>query len=307
MQRAVEAKDKEPELDSPSPRTRRPLSPPTVEQVRVNLTSRIGDVSQSAEEPDSRQLLIRMMGDLMESNRQNREETRAMRAEMESMKKASVLPLTMGVTTPMSLHSRFRTSATPFGSQFDAAVDGGVRRPLFVPPPAVRAPPPSTVPEESETSMPTSTGTTTAPGPSFKDPPPPKVNPPKNFSGRLAERDGAETWLGLAMNWLTIAGKNQPESVRVLMFATLLESEAHTWFQTMQQVAAGDNAELTVRELASLFPIKYVGGTTYMMRQQELTSLVYGKGKCVDVVSTQTVRGRNPRTQHDRLTARKRC
>jgi hypothetical protein len=245
----------------------------------VTLASTVGDVNQSTEGPDSRDL-FRMMGELIESNRQTREETRALNERVELMQKAGVFPLTMGVTTPVSLlsPSRYRTSATPFGSQF-SALDGGVRRPLFVPPPVVKAPPPSTVAEE----------TGHGPGPTtIRDPPPPKVNPPKSFSGKLAERNAAETWLGLAMNWLTIAGKNQPESIRVLMFGMVLESEAHTWFQTMQQAAVLENKELTVQLLCDLFLAKFVGGTAYMVRQQELTSLTYGKGKCVDAVSTQT-------------------
>jgi hypothetical protein len=54
------------------------------------------------------------------------------------------------------------------------------------------------------------------------------------------------------------------------------------------QEAEREGIQLTVQDVRKEFLLKYVGGTTYMMRQQQLSSLVYGKGKCLDVISTQT-------------------
>ena len=152
-----------------------------------------------------------------------------------------------------------------------------MRRSLFVQPAVVAAPPPSNVPTATSTSS-----------SEVRRPPPPKVNQPKLFLGKLEERDGAEMWLSEAMNWLKIAGASQPEDMRVLMFGTLLSGEAHLWYTMVCTTAEQAGVQLTVQDLSSEFLLKYEGGTTHMMRQQQLTSLVYGKGKCVDVVSTQT-------------------
>jgi hypothetical protein len=46
--------------------------------------------------------------------------------------------------------------------------------------------------------------------------------------------------------------------------------------------------KLTVQDLSDEFLLRFAGGTTHMHRQQQLSSLVYGKGKCLDVISTQT-------------------
>jgi hypothetical protein len=263
--------------DSPSDRSP-PPSLSSLPQARVTLADARETVVHS---PDGdMRALHQMVRELVELNKSKVEENHELMEVISQMRKASVPQPTMGITTPASLHSRLRTSATPFGSRFDG---GGVRRPLFVRPPVVMAPPPSMAPVD--TSLPSSG--TSAPV-IVKDPPPPKVNPPKPFKGTLAERDGAENWLGLAMNWLSIAGKGQPEDMRVLMFGTILESDAHTWFGMHRQSAALEGIEVTVQSLSDEFLSKYVGGTTHMMRQQELSSLVYGKGKCVDVVSTQT-------------------
>jgi hypothetical protein len=90
------------------------------------------------------------------------------------------------------------------------------------------------------------------------------------------------------MNWLRLAGVGQPEEVRVYMFGTLLTDDAHLWFSMVMQTVEVEGIEFTVQDLANEFLLKYAGGTTHMHRQQQLTSLVYGKGKCLDVISTQT-------------------
>ena len=60
------------------------------------------------------------------------------------------------------------------------------------------------------------------------------------------------------------------------------------WFTNLQGFAEQEHVELTVQLVVNKFSENYVGGTVYMMKQLELNSLIYGKGKCVDVVSTQT-------------------
>ena len=229
------------------------------------------------------EVLQRLVRELFE-----RDEARELRERErdEQKTRASALPLTMGLTTPVSLHYRGRNplGSTPFGSSRLAMGDGvGARRPLFLPAPIVKAPSPP--PAAVEASLPAhgSVAQTVVRGP-----PPPKVDQPKKFKGTLTERDGAENWLGSAVNWLKISGRDQPEDMRVLMFGGLLEGEAWTWFNTLQHVAEEANMALTVQDVLDKFSENYMGGTVQMMKQLELTSLVYGKGKCVDVVSTQT-------------------
>jgi hypothetical protein len=224
-----------------------------------------------------------LMREMRDRDRARGEEMRGLMESIIQMSRTSVLPPTMGLTTPVSMHSRLRMpldQRTPFGSSRLGVGEGvGVRRPLFVAPPVVRAPPPPPAPVVAPAASPPA---------AVRDPPPPKVNSPKPFKGTLSERDGAEKWLSSVMNWLSIAGKNQPEDMRVLMFGTVLESDALTWFNTLQQMAREDQVELSIQLLSDEFLIKYAGGATHIVRQMEFSSLVYGKGKCVDVVSTQT-------------------
>jgi hypothetical protein len=201
-------------------------------------------------------------------------------------KMQSVPPPTMGVTTPLSLLSRPRVSTTPYSSRFGAGEVGGVRRALFVQPPVVVLPSVSEVPVE--TSVPPIVNQPPAGPVAGRSLPPPKVKEPKQFEGKLEERDRVETWLGQAMNWLRLAGVGQPEEVRVYMFGTLLTDDAHLWFSMVMKTVEVEGIEFTVQDLANEFLLKYAGGTTHMHRQQQLTSLVYGKGKCLDVISTQT-------------------
>jgi hypothetical protein len=205
------------------------------------------------------------------------------------MQTVSVPPPTMGVTTPLSLLSRPRVSGTPYSSRFGAGEVGGVRRALFVQPPVVVAPSVSEVPVE--TSVPLIVNQPPADPVTVvsRRPPPPRVKEPKPYEGNLQERDRVEAWLGQALNWLRLAGVGQPEEVRVWMFGTLLIDDAHLWFDmVMKTVEVEGIIDFTVQDLSNEFLLKYAGGTTHMHRQQQLTSLVYGKGKCLDVISTQT-------------------
>ena len=229
---------------------------------------------------------------LLESNQAKDEQFRQLMERVGQMSGASALPLTMGVATPVSMHSRPRMGMTPFGTRFGAA-DGvsGVRRPLFVPPPVVRVAPPAPTVAPPSQGYPVdpslSAGNTMTPTAS-RDPPPPKVDAPSKFKGTMGERDKADEWWLLVLNWLRIAGKNQPEDMLVLMIGSVLAGEAHTWYTVLQQTAMAQQIPLTVQYVSDVFLSTYVGGTTRMMKQLELSSLTYGEGRCVDVVSTQT-------------------
>src|ERR1700710_776593 len=76
--------------------------------------------------------------------------------------------------------------------------------------------------------------------------------------------------------------------MRVLMFGNILADEAHEWYSLISNTAAVGGFKLTVQDLSDEFLLRFAGGTTHMHRQQQLSSLVYGKGKCLDVISTQT-------------------
>jgi hypothetical protein len=223
--------------------------------------------------------------------RELQDQVRGMSEMMAQFMKAQAPPPTMRFATPGSSISRLGGMGTPFGSRF-GAVDGasGVRRPLFLRPPVVSAPLPSPVPRPAEVPSTASDAAATAPPSAVvvKDPSPPRVNQPPGFKGTMAERDQAQAWLNKALSWLAIAGKGQPEAMLVEMFGQVVESDARIWYDYVLASAKMFNTKVTVQQLEEEFLEKYAGGVTYMTRQQELSSLVYGKGKCVDVVSTQT-------------------
>ena len=108
------------------------------------------------------------------------------------------------------------------------------------------------------------------------------------FKGTLEERKTARSWLISVLKWIRITGKYQPEDMRVLMFSDRLELDAQIWFDIIEQRAKDKGQVMTLQLCADEFLTQYWSGTVHMVEQMELGSLIYGKGKCVDVVSTQT-------------------
>ena len=110
-----------------------------------------------------------------------------------------------------------------------------------------------------------------------------KGKEPDKFGGTEQERVSARRWLRTARNWLKLAARGEEEETMVDMFATLLKGAASDWFYHLQETAERKGVELTLQTVFDEFVLKYEGGVSRVLLQQELDNLVYRKGPCRDI------------------------
>jgi hypothetical protein len=113
-----------------------------------------------------------------------------------------------------------------------------------------------------------------------------KGKEPEKFGGSEHERVGARRWLRTARNWLKLAARGEDEATMVDMFATLLKDAAGDWFYHLQEAAERRGEELALQFVFEQFVLKFEGGVSRVLLQQELDNLVYRRGKCKDIYAT---------------------
>ena len=113
-----------------------------------------------------------------------------------------------------------------------------------------------------------------------------KADPPKRFAGTDAQRVGAHYWLLEARNWLELAGRGQDDATLVSLFATALEGPASRWLFDLRSRVERKGSPLTLQKVFDEFVLKFESGVSRVLLQQELNTLVYGKGKCRDIYAT---------------------
>jgi hypothetical protein len=113
-----------------------------------------------------------------------------------------------------------------------------------------------------------------------------KGKEPEKFGGTEQERVSARRWLRTARNWLKLAARGEDEATMVDMFATLLKDAAGDWFYHLQETAERRGVELPLQTVFEQFVLKFEGGVSRVLLQQELDSLVYRRGKCKDIYAT---------------------
>ena len=113
-----------------------------------------------------------------------------------------------------------------------------------------------------------------------------KGKEPEKFGGTEQERVSARRWLRTARNWLKLAARGEDEATMVDMFATLLKDAAGDWFYHLQETAERRGEELPLQTVFDQFVLKFEGGVSRVLLQQELDSLVYRRGKCKDIYAT---------------------
>lgn len=114
-----------------------------------------------------------------------------------------------------------------------------------------------------------------------------RVPEPVKFGGTSKERTGARTWLQSARNWLALSAEGESDAIRVMMFATLLQGSAVTWFMNLQTRTEREGGVLTLQGVFNAFVKTYEGGLSQRLGEQRLNSLVYGKGSCHDLNATE--------------------
>jgi hypothetical protein len=113
-----------------------------------------------------------------------------------------------------------------------------------------------------------------------------KGKEPEKFGGSEQERVSARRWLRTARNWLKLAARGEDEGTVVDMFATLLKDAAGDWFYHLQETTERKGRELTLQTVFDEFVLKFEGGVSRVLLQQELDGLTYRKGKCKDIYAT---------------------
>ena len=68
------------------------------------------------------------------------------------------------------------------------------------------------------------------------------------------------------------------------MFATVLDDSPSQWLQNFQDQEAAAGRLLTLQDVFDEFMRTYHGGVSEKLAEQQLNSLVYGKGECRDLV-----------------------
>ena len=97
-----------------------------------------------------------------------------------------------------------------------------------------------------------------------------KVPAPKEFSGTSKDKAQARIWLHAARRWLALTAEDEPDHVRVDMFATLLQGSAQTWFTNMQMRAEQKRTPLTLQAVFDAFVKTYEGGLSQKMAEHKL-------------------------------------
>jgi hypothetical protein len=159
-----------------------------------------------------------------------------------------------------------------------------VKRALALhPPEQVRAP---QVGASSPSVVPSEVPGASSPADTFSRPRPLKGKEPEKFGGSEQERVSARRWLRTARNWLKLAARGEDEGAVVDMFATLLKDAAGDWFYHLQETAERKGRELTLQTVFDEFVLKFEGGVSRVLLQQELDGLTYRRGKCKDIYAT---------------------
>ena len=115
-----------------------------------------------------------------------------------------------------------------------------------------------------------------------------KVPVPKLFAGTMKERASADTWLHSVAGWLRLAAPGESDEVLILLFATVLDISPKKWLMNFQHRAEAAGRQLTLQDVFDEFVLTYFGGLSQKMAEQQLNSLVYGKGECKDLAATDS-------------------
>ena len=115
-----------------------------------------------------------------------------------------------------------------------------------------------------------------------------KVNTPPLFTGATSQRLRTDTWLKKVNRWMRLAAPGESDEDLVLMFSTVLDGSAAKWFDNLEVQAAAEGRVLKLQEVFDAFIRKYFGGLSVKMAEQQLNSLVYGKGECKDLAATDS-------------------
>jgi hypothetical protein len=111
-----------------------------------------------------------------------------------------------------------------------------------------------------------------------------KANPPKLFEGSSKEKAHAGMWLRKAAGWLRLTAPRENDETLITMFATVLGDSPSQWLQNLQDQEAAAGRLLTLQDVFDEFMSTYHGGVSEKLAEQQLNSLVYGKGECRDLV-----------------------
>jgi hypothetical protein len=111
-----------------------------------------------------------------------------------------------------------------------------------------------------------------------------KANPPKLFEGSSKEKAHAGMWLRKAAGWLKLTAPGENNETLITMFATVLGDSPSKWLQNLQDQKAAAGRVLTLQDVFDEFMRTYHGGVSEKLAEQQLNSLVYGKGECRDLV-----------------------
>jgi hypothetical protein len=114
-----------------------------------------------------------------------------------------------------------------------------------------------------------------------------KVDKPKQFTGTALERLNVERFLNQVRDWLDLAYQGEEERTLVVAFGTALDGPAATWYYNLRKKAAQRGIELTLQQAFDEFLMHFDGGRTKALVEQEFNSLMYGKGACKDLPSTE--------------------
>jgi hypothetical protein len=115
-----------------------------------------------------------------------------------------------------------------------------------------------------------------------------KVPNPKLFTGSMKERANADTWLHSVNGWLRLAAPAESDEVLILLFATVLDDSPKKWLMNFQHRAEAAGRRLTLQDVFDEFVLTYFGGLSQKMAEQQLNTLVYGKGECKDLAATDS-------------------
>jgi hypothetical protein len=147
------------------------------------------------------------------------------------------------------------------------------------PPSAPLAPIPATFSSEEEEEDKQSPPPPTLPSRSLKAP------APKAFGGSSKERINADTWLQSAVGWMTLTAPGESDETLIMLFETVLGESPKKWLQNFLKHETARRRRVTLQDVFDEFMMIYFGGVSEKLAEQQLNSLVYGKGECRDLVA----------------------